>query len=72
MLGKQVIGVAMGIHPAPSFANIYLAKRIDQKLIELGMKYGTNGQSAFTILKGFLDDIFKIYKGTAKELHKLF
>ena len=42
MLWKQVIGVAMGIHPAPSFANIYLARRIDQKLIEVGMKYGTN------------------------------
>ena len=36
------------------------------------MKYGTNGQSAFTILKRFLDDIFKIFKGTTKELHKLF
>ena len=29
VLWKQVIGVAMGIHPAPSFANINLEKRID-------------------------------------------
>ena len=26
-LWKQLIGVAMGIHPAPSFANIYLENR---------------------------------------------
>ena len=70
MLWKQVIGVAMGIHPAPSFANIYLARRIDQKLAELGKKYGTNGMSAFVILKRFLDDIIKIFKGTTKDLHK--
>ena len=31
MLWKQLIGVAMGIHPAPSFANIYLARRMDKK-----------------------------------------
>ena len=30
MLWKQTKGVAMGIHPAPSFANIYLARRIDK------------------------------------------
>ena len=30
-LWKQLIGVAMGIHPAPSYANIYLAKRIDEQ-----------------------------------------
>ena len=53
MLWKQLIGIAIGIHPAPSFANIYLAKKIDQKLIELGIKYGENGVSAFVILKLF-------------------
>ena len=30
-LWKQTIGVAMGIQPAPSFANIYLAKELIQK-----------------------------------------
>ena len=39
MLWKQLIGVAMGIHPAPSFANIYLARRIDKELEDLGRKY---------------------------------
>ena len=72
MLWKQLIGVAMGIHPAPSFANIYLARRIDKKLEDLGRNYGENVKSAFLILKRFLDDIFKIFKGTSKDLHKLF
>ena len=35
-LWKQLIGVAMGIHPAPSYANIYLAKRIDEAITRLG------------------------------------
>ena len=56
----------MGIHPAPTFANIYLAKRIDQKLIELGIKYVENGASAFVILKLFLDDILKYLKEQQK------
>ena len=72
MLWRQLIGVAMGIHPAPSFANLYLARRIDKHITELGYKYGQNGQSAFTIYKRFLDDIIKIFKGTTKQLHRLF
>ena len=32
---KQEIGTAMGVHPAPSYANIYLAKRIDYWIKEL-------------------------------------
>ena len=72
MLWKQLIGVAMGIHPAPSYANIYLARRIDQKIIELGLKYGENNKSAFLLFKRFLDDLINIFKGTSKQLHKLF
>ena len=72
LLWRQIIGVAMGIHPAPSFANIYLARRINKYISELGYKYGENRESAFVIFKRFLDDIFKIFKGTTKQLHKLF
>ena len=71
-LWRQTIGVAMGIHPAPSFANIYLSRRIDNKLIELGEKYGKDHKSAFIIFKRFLDDLFKIFRGTTKQLHNLF
>ena len=72
MLWRQLKGVAMGIHPAPSFANIYPARRIDNKVKELGEKYGTDGKSAFLIFKRFLDDLFKIFRGTSKQLHELF
>ena len=66
------MSVAMGIHPAPSFANIYLAIRIDKVIMDLGVKYGENGKSAFLLSKKILDDIIKIFKGTTKQLHKLF
>ena len=32
---QQEIGTAMGVHPAPSYANIYLAKRIDLRTMQL-------------------------------------
>ena len=50
MLWRQLIGVAIGIHPALSFANIYLARRIDTEIIKLGLKYGRNGKSASFLL----------------------
>ena len=70
-LWKQLYGVAMGIHPAPSFANIYLAKRIDKQINEPAQKYGIDGNSAFIIFKRFLDNICQVFKGTSKQLHNL-
>ena len=55
----------MGIHPAPSFANIYLAKRIDNELTRLASKYDKNGESAMQIFKRFLDDLIKIFVGNS-------
>ena len=71
-LWKQLIGVAMGIHPAPSFANIYLARRLDTLISRLAEKYGEQGKSSFLIFKRFLDDLFQIFKGTTKQLHSLY
>ena len=62
----------MGIHPAPSFANIYLARRIDRAIKKLSEKYGENGQSSFKIFKRFLDDLMQVFVGTTKQLHKLY
>ena len=64
-LWKQLIGVAMGIHPAPSFANIYLARRLDEAIRAIAEKYGENGQTAFQMFKHFLDDLFQIFKAAA-------
>ena len=67
-LWKQIIGVAMGIHPAPSFANIYLARRIDSLITKLALQYGKNGSSPLYIFKGFLDDMFPDTQGYFKTI----
>ena len=69
---RQEVGCAMGSKPAPSYANIVMAKRIDDAIISLAHKYATNDKSPLTMFKRFLDDIFSIFKGTTKDLHQLF
>ena len=69
---RQEIGTAMGVHPAPSYANIYLAKRIDLKITQLAKDLRENKCSSLLLFKRFLDDIFLIFKGTTKELHAFF
>ena len=49
-LWKQLVGVAMGIHPAPPFADIYLARRIDDKIKEAALKYGIDGKSPIMMM----------------------
>ena len=31
----QKVGVAMGIHPAPNYADIFMARRIDTKIMDI-------------------------------------
>ena len=68
-LWKQEIGCAMGTKPAPAYADVFMARRIDDKIISLAEKYG---KLPLSIFKRFLDDIFSIFKGSSKDLHKLF
>ena len=71
-LYRQEIGCAMGTKPAPSYADIFMARRIDKMITSLAQKYAWNNRSPLTIFKRFLDDIFTIFQGTSKNLHKLF
>ena len=66
------IGCAMGTKPAPSYADICMAIRIDNMITSLAHKYARNNRSPLTILERFLDNIFSIFQGTSKKLHKLF
>ena len=64
----QLIGTAMGSRPAPSFANICMARKIDKQIIELANRLAGDNHP-ITFLKRFLDDIFMIYTGTLDCLH---
>jgi hypothetical protein len=62
----------MGTKPAPSYADNFMARKIDNMIPSLANKFGTNNTSPLKIFKRFLDDIFSIFQGTSKDLHKLF
>ena len=62
----------MGKHRAPSYANIYIARRLDNKIRELGIKYGSNGRSAWLLIKRFLDNFITLFVGTTKQQHIIF
>ena len=66
----QLIGVAMGCVPAVSFANIFMAKKIDPKILEAAMKFSSNNSNPVTFLKRFIDDIFMVWRRSIENLHK--
>ena len=68
---KQIIGAAMGSQPIPNYANIFMAKKIDRKIISIFEKYATEEHISLKLFKRFLDDLFFIFKGSSKALHKI-
>ena len=63
---RQCIGAAMGYRPIHPYADIFMARKIDQQFEILANKYGT-----LEFFKRFLDDLFSIFTGTTNELHKV-
>ena len=59
----------MGTRPAVSYANLFMAHRIDKKITSLAAEL-QNGNNPLLCYKRFLDDIFTIYTGTLENLHK--
>ena len=59
---RQDIGGAMGSNPMPSYADNFMARKIDKKIEQ---------EENLKFLKRFLDDLFLIFEGTTKELHQL-
>ena len=49
-----------------------MARKLDQRIINLAEKYKKSNENPLLIFKRFLDDIFSIFQGTTKDLHKLF
>ena len=71
-LYQQLFGTSMGTKPAPPYANVFMARKIDFKILEILQKYQENGVISKKYMKRFLDDIFLIFKGTIANLHKFF
>ena len=67
-LFRQDIGTAMGSPPAPDYANIFM-EPIDIKIEELAAQ---KRNLLLLLLKRFLDDYFSLFKGSTKDIHKLF
>ena len=66
----QLLGVAMGCVPAVSFANIFMAKKIDPLIMNEAMKFAKDNNNPVIMLKRFIDDIFMIWRGSVEDLHK--
>ena len=62
----------MGVHPAPSKAYIYLARRVDSEIVKIAEKYLKNGSLKMELFKRFLYDIIQLFFGTTKQLHNVF
>ena len=58
----------MGCKPIPGYANIFMAD-IDKKILQIIQAYKEGNIKCF---KRFLDDIFSIWCGSTKALHKIF
>ena len=66
----QVIGTAMGAIPAVSYANIFMAKFIDPKILETAESFKIDNENPIKFLKRFLYDVFLVWKGTCEQLHR--
>ena len=65
-LYQQLIGVSMGSRPAPPMANIFMARNLDQQILDIAARFGQ-----MDFMKRFLDDLFSIFFGSTKRLHQI-
>ena len=68
--------IAMGIHPAPNYLDIFMARKIDKniwKLIDILKNIeSANIVAQLIVFKRFLDDIFQTFRGTTKQIHQIY
>ena len=65
----QLIGTAMGAVPAVSYANIFMARKINQRIFAVAEKYRCGGRSPIVFMKRFLDNIKMVWRGSTADLH---
>ena len=71
-LFRQIIGAAMGSRSSPSYADIFMARRIDCQIKKLIQIFETNADLTLKFFKRFLDDLFFIFTGSTQILHTFF
>ena len=69
-LYKQNVGTGMGLKPSPSYANIFMDKKIDVN-IERIIKNFDESKFIMKFFKRFLDDLCGIYKDGSHLARKL-
>ena len=70
-LYKQITGAAMGSPPIPSYANIFMAGKIDKNILNIVDQMSKSENMTLKMFKRFLDDLFFIFSGQTKTLHKM-
>ena len=67
---KQEIGAPIGSRPVPTYGNVFMVQKIDPRILEIAEKYSNNGKIPISSINCFLYDLFSIWYGTTKDLHK--
>ena len=52
-LYQQKVGTSMGTKPAPSYADIFMARKVDKRFFEIAEKYMENGEIPLKFLNFF-------------------
>ena len=68
----QEIGAAMGLPPVPPYANMFMGKKIDPKILEIAKRLSKNNQSPVEYLKLFWMILSHSLNGISKDLHAFF